>query len=75
MTGYGIVWKPLFMGTDKQQKWGKVFKSDHDLLQNLEEGDVIAVRLCVRFQGWEIWAKDGCLIFDIGNPRGMTFLS
>ncbi|KAE8149604.1 acyl transferase/acyl hydrolase/lysophospholipase [Aspergillus avenaceus] len=50
---------------------GHVFEEQHDLLRFLEEGDIIAVRLCARFQDWRIYAKNGLLIFDM-SPHKIT---
>ena len=40
---------------------------DTGLLRALEPGNVVGVRLCARFAGWEISARDGYLFFDVGD--------
>lgn len=40
------------------------------VLISWQKDNVIAVRLCARFPGWEIWAKNGHLVIDIGNAKG-----
>lgn len=32
-----------------------------------QDGNVLAVRLCARFQGWELWAKNGALVIELGD--------
>ncbi|KAI0842885.1 acyl transferase/acyl hydrolase/lysophospholipase [Hypoxylon sp. FL0890] len=48
---------------------GKKFKSQHDLLRFLEDGDVIAVRLCAQFPAWEIHARKGRLIIEMSQTE------
>lgn len=38
-------------------------------LKALEPNNVIAVRLCARFQGWEIFANTGYLVLDIAEDN------
>ncbi|TQV94394.1 hypothetical protein V2A60_002576 [Cordyceps javanica] len=38
-------------------------------LKALEPGNVIAVRLCARFPGWEIFATNGYLVIDIAEDN------
>ncbi|KAI1761318.1 acyl transferase/acyl hydrolase/lysophospholipase [Hypoxylon sp. FL1150] len=45
------------------------FNDQHDLIKFLKAGDVVAVRLCARFPGWEIHAREGKLIFDLFKNR------
>ncbi|CAI4216176.1 unnamed protein product [Parascedosporium putredinis] len=46
--------------------WAK-FGQDHDLFRLLEDGNVLGIRLCARFQNWEIVAKKGYLLFNIAS--------
>ncbi|CZR57037.1 uncharacterized protein PAC_06926 [Phialocephala subalpina] len=46
---------------------GIAFGAEHDLVRLLEEGNVIAVRLCSRFPGWWISARKGYLSIGIGK--------
>lgn len=36
-------------------------------LNSEQEGDIIAVRLCAQFPGWEIYAKDGRLVMELSE--------
>ncbi|KAF3358216.1 hypothetical protein VDGD_03089 [Verticillium dahliae] len=47
---------------------GSVFSEDHDLFRLVEKNNVIAVRLCSRFQGWKLTAKRGYLVVELGAP-------
>ncbi|KAF9762686.1 hypothetical protein IL306_003352 [Fusarium sp. DS 682] len=47
---------------------GILFSQDHDVFRLLEENNVIAVRLCSRFQGWHLVAKQGYLVVELGPP-------
>ena len=38
----------------------------------LQNGNVIAVRLCARFAQWSIAARNGYLIVDVGTENGMS---
>ncbi|KAB2571190.1 Tyrosinase [Lasiodiplodia theobromae] len=56
----------------KDYTWlgGRVFRMDEDFLSSLEEGNVIAVRLCAQYPSWEIYARKGHLVFDVGSGDG-----
>lgn len=45
---------------------GLEFEKDHDLFRLLEDGNVIAVRLCARFMGWKLFAQNGYLVMELG---------
>jgi hypothetical protein len=47
---------------------GTIFREDHDIFRLMQDGNVIAVRLCARFPGWHIYAKTGYLLFGVGAP-------
>ncbi|KAF6825113.1 protein kinase subdomain-containing protein [Colletotrichum plurivorum] len=51
---------------------GQSFGKDSDLVQSLKKGDSIAVRLHVRFKGWEINAQKGYLVIELGHPEAKT---
>ncbi|KAI0076887.1 FabD/lysophospholipase-like protein [Panus rudis PR-1116 ss-1] len=48
-------------GTEPSFKAGREFDRTHDLLNSLEVGDVIAVRVCAQFAGWAHYAHDALL--------------
>ncbi|CZT06466.1 uncharacterized protein RAG0_12167 [Rhynchosporium agropyri] len=49
------------------QKTGKEFREDHDMFRLIEDGNAIAVRLCVRWPGWELWVRTGRLVIELGD--------
>ncbi|KAF6806695.1 protein kinase subdomain-containing protein [Colletotrichum sojae] len=51
---------------------GHSFGKDSDLVQSLKKGDLIAVRLHVRFKDWELNAQKGYLIIGLGHPEAKT---
>ncbi|GAB7348910.1 hypothetical protein MBLNU459_g7600t1 [Dothideomycetes sp. NU459] len=68
--GVELVWMSHYNRLcSKDYGWaeGMVFEAQHDMLRLIEEGNVIAVRLCSRFQGWSIAAKRGYLVIDVGH--------
>ncbi|OJD29174.1 tyrosinase central domain containing protein [Diplodia corticola] len=46
---------------------GETFDKRRDFLSSLKGGNVIAVRLCARFQNWGIYVRNGYLVIDIGS--------
>ncbi|KAG7409935.1 Calcium-independent phospholipase A2-gamma [Fusarium oxysporum f. sp. rapae] len=71
--GIHLVWvshRNRFLSKDYGWEEGVEFGKDHDIFRLLEEGNVIAVRLCARFQAWQIKARTGYLVLDIGAPAG-----
>ena len=48
-------------------KKGIHFGPNHDMFRLLEDDNVIAVRLCARFQGWEMNVQGGYLKIEIGE--------
>ncbi|KAK6524472.1 hypothetical protein TWF281_011380 [Arthrobotrys megalospora] len=68
--GIDLIWRSHYNHfSEYDYKWceGDKFEETHDLVRNLEPGNVIGVRLCSRFGGWEIWARNGYLVFEIGK--------
>ncbi|OJD31457.1 patatin-like phospholipase [Diplodia corticola] len=72
--GIDLVWFDHAIRHDEERddeaasfKWrhGDVFRKKHKLLRFLEEGNCIAVRLCARFQGWQITGGSAYLVIDI----------
>ncbi|KAK8872485.1 tyrosinase domain protein [Apiospora arundinis] len=64
----------------EQAEWlqGGTFDRDSKFLKSLEAGNVIAVRICACFSGWQIYADNGHLVVDIGddnNPVPITPIS
>ncbi|KAF5625338.1 calcium-independent phospholipase A2-gamma [Fusarium tjaetaba] len=47
---------------------GTLFPKDHDIFRLLEDQNVIAVRVCSRFSGWKLVAKQGYLVVEFGPP-------
>ncbi|KAI7759009.1 hypothetical protein LZL87_010004 [Fusarium oxysporum] len=75
--GIHLVWvshRNRFLSKDYGWEEGVKFGKDHDIFRLLEEGNVIAVRLCARFQAWQIKARTGYLVLDIGAPVNTTIL-
>ncbi|KAF3388415.1 Phospholipase A I [Penicillium rolfsii] len=69
-----LVWlshKNRFLTDEYGWMAGQVFGRDHDLLRQLEPGNVLAVRVCARFPGWELYGKDAYLIFDVGDETDL----
>ncbi|KAF2875149.1 acyl transferase/acyl hydrolase/lysophospholipase [Massariosphaeria phaeospora] len=67
--GIELVWRSHFnVLANAEFQWleGERFEETHDLVRSLEDGNVIGVRLCSRFAGWKIHARNGYLLFDIG---------
>ncbi|ORY09149.1 acyl transferase/acyl hydrolase/lysophospholipase [Clohesyomyces aquaticus] len=52
--------------------WVRSSKRPHDLVRSLEPGIVIGVRLCLRFGGWEIYGRNGFLVFDISSETPVS---
>ncbi|KAG7094147.1 hypothetical protein E1B28_007759 [Marasmius oreades] len=52
--------------------FGVVFDRRSQLLANLEVGDVLAVRVCARFSGWENKAKSGYIVARVLNEDLFT---
>ncbi|KAL4247804.1 hypothetical protein ABKN59_007113 [Abortiporus biennis] len=46
---------------------GKKFDRTHEMLTLLEPGDVITVRVCAQFTGWEHYAHDGRLAVQVST--------
>ena len=68
--GIELIWRShenRFLNKDFGWEEGTEFGQKHDMLRLLEPGNVIAVRLCARFTGWIIAAREGLLVFDIGS--------
>ncbi|KAF3910728.1 hypothetical protein ABW21_db0208933 [Orbilia brochopaga] len=68
--GISLVWRSHYNFFDSDEYgWceGDKFDGNHDLIRCLEDGNVIGVRLCTRFQGWQIFARNGYLVLDIGS--------
>jgi hypothetical protein len=40
-----------------------------------QPGDSVAVRICARFGGWQIFARTAYLVVDLGPARGDLFPS
>ncbi|RSL54058.1 hypothetical protein CEP51_014774 [Fusarium floridanum] len=56
----------------KDYEWmqGETFDTSRRFLKSLEAGNVIGVRLCARFPGWKISARNGHLVIDINDDNG-----
>ncbi|CAO2648169.1 Nn.00g090910.m01.CDS01 [Neocucurbitaria sp. VM-36] len=70
--GIELVWKShrnRFLTDEYGWKEGQEFDEDHDLFRLLEDGNVIAVRICARFTSWKIAARSGYLVIDISNEE------
>ena len=68
-----LVWRSHFnVLANGEFQWleGERFEETHDLVRSLKDGNVIGVRLCSRFQGWEIRARNGYLLIDVGIENG-----
>ncbi|KAK3995228.1 acyl transferase/acyl hydrolase/lysophospholipase [Cladorrhinum sp. PSN332] len=67
--GIELVWRSHMNHLDQrthEPAAGLEFEKEHDIFRLMEDGNVIAVRLCARFQGWEIWAQNGYLVLELG---------
>ncbi|KAF4951188.1 hypothetical protein FGADI_7679 [Fusarium gaditjirri] len=63
---------------DYEWMQGDTFDMSRHFLKSLEAGNVIAVRLCACYPGWEISARNGHLVIDIrddNDPFPMTPIS
>ncbi|KDR80872.1 hypothetical protein GALMADRAFT_135962 [Galerina marginata CBS 339.88] len=75
--GRALVWRshdiPKTATADSEdlEQAGNLFGRDHELLRLMEEGNVLAIRACARFPGWELDAQSARLIVRISNkgPR------
>lgn len=68
--GVTLAWtshKNHLIQEDLAWKTGINFGKDHDIFRLLEDGNVIAVRLCARFPGWEMTVREGYLRVELGN--------
>ncbi|KAK6531861.1 hypothetical protein TWF694_003026 [Orbilia ellipsospora] len=68
--GVDLIWRSHYNAFSTNEfKWceGELFEEKHDLIRCLEDGNVIGVRLCSRFSGWKIHARNGYLVFKIGS--------
>ncbi|OJJ45838.1 hypothetical protein ASPZODRAFT_167556 [Penicilliopsis zonata CBS 506.65] len=54
----------------KEYDWlsGDGFGEQHDLLNLLQPGNVIAVRVCACFRGWELYGRAARLVLRTGPP-------
>ena len=70
--GIALVWRShrnRFLDAKYDWAKGAQFGARHDILRLLEPGNVIAVRLCARFKGWTIAAREGLLVFHVGKEK------
>ena len=61
-------WHPCFA-------WGKFYSlilNENQINLQVQEGNVMAVRICARFAAWSINAKNGFLVLDISDKAGMS---
>ncbi|KAF9046654.1 acyl transferase/acyl hydrolase/lysophospholipase [Panaeolus papilionaceus] len=68
--GRALVWRSHNIPRDATktiEQVGKLLGRDHDLLGLIEPGNVIAVRACARFPGWELDAHTARLVVRISN--------
>ncbi|RVD89309.1 uncharacterized protein DFL_000323 [Arthrobotrys flagrans] len=68
--GIELIWRSHYNNFKSDEyKWceGNLFEETHDLVRNLEPGNCIGVRLISRFQAWAIYARNGYLVFKIGD--------
>ncbi|KAK7705080.1 hypothetical protein SLS57_010192 [Botryosphaeria dothidea] len=63
-----LVWSQAPNFGDGAYRWSDTaFDAESAVLRLLEEGNVLAIRLCARFRGWIISAKNGYLAVDISS--------
>ncbi|KAJ3516977.1 hypothetical protein NLJ89_g797 [Agrocybe chaxingu] len=57
--------------TETDEQTGRLFGRDHEILGLIQPGNVVAVRACARFPGWELDAHAARLVVRISNtgPR------
>ncbi|KAF7540964.1 hypothetical protein G7054_g961 [Neopestalotiopsis clavispora] len=70
--GVDLVWEShtnRFKTTEYEWKEGHSFGKYDDMMRLIEHGNVLAVRLCARYSGWQIYAKRGYLRIEIGEKR------
>ncbi|KAK6003120.1 hypothetical protein QM012_000965 [Aureobasidium pullulans] len=48
---------------------GDDFRDEHDLFRAIQPRDSLAVRICARFAGWQIFARTAYLVVDLGPAR------
>lgn len=68
--GVDLVWEShtnRFQTTEYEWKEGDLFGKYDDMMRLIEDGNVLAVRLCARYSGWKIYAKRGYLRIEIGE--------
>jgi len=65
--GAELVWRSHdnhYKRKDYDWKAGQKFRRPHGLIEHLEENNAVGVRLCSVFEGWVLYAKDGCLVVE-----------
>ncbi|PPQ86546.1 hypothetical protein CVT25_007204 [Psilocybe cyanescens] len=74
--GRALVWRshdvPRAATANSDEQTGTCFSRNHEMLGLLEAGNVIAVRGCARFPGWEMDAHSARLVVRISNKGGMS---
>ncbi|TFK32671.1 acyl transferase/acyl hydrolase/lysophospholipase [Crucibulum laeve] len=71
--GVKLVWKShpnRFLSNSYDWSNGMIFDKKHEIFGLLSPGNVIGIRLCARFPGWEIMAKSGYLVVELGPKLG-----
>ncbi|ETS80631.1 hypothetical protein PFICI_08160 [Pestalotiopsis fici W106-1] len=68
--GVQLVWEShrnRFQTTSYEWKEGDLFGNHDDIVRLIEPGNVLAVRLCTRFQAWMIFARQGYLRIEMSE--------
>jgi hypothetical protein len=51
---------------------GQMFGRAHEIVGSLQPGNIIAVRACAQFPGWENFARRGHLVLRVANKGSLT---
>ncbi|KAF4485004.1 Calcium-independent phospholipase A2-gamma [Colletotrichum fructicola Nara gc5] len=55
-----------------EERAGREFRTGEKMFGALEEGNVLAVQICAQYRDWAIYAEEGYLAIELGNPTDHT---
>ncbi|KAI8169537.1 hypothetical protein K4K49_003806 [Colletotrichum sp. SAR 10_70] len=58
-----------------EERTGREFRTGENIFGALEEGNILAVRICAQYREWALHAKEGYLAIRLGDPSDHTPVS
>ncbi|KAF4838828.1 Calcium-independent phospholipase A2-gamma [Colletotrichum tropicale] len=58
-----------------EERTGREFRTGENIFGALEEGNILAVRICAQYPEWALHAKEGYLAIRLGDPSDHTPVS